>query len=80
MTIINLIFSIAREGARPLGHTSVQFMIVRQRNSVDRRPGQYLYAQAATSQKHRPDSNRHFLGSRHRLIHALRLGRCVTAQ
>lgn len=26
--------SIAREAARPLGHTSVQFMIERQRNSL----------------------------------------------
>jgi hypothetical protein len=31
--IISLIFSMARDGARPLGQTSVQFMIVRQRNN-----------------------------------------------
>ena len=32
LTILSRICSIAREGARPLGHTSVQFMMVRQRN------------------------------------------------
>jgi hypothetical protein len=31
--IVSLILSMAREGDRPFGHTSVQFMIVRQRNS-----------------------------------------------
>jgi hypothetical protein len=33
LTIINLIFSIAREGLRPRGQTSVQFMIERHRNN-----------------------------------------------
>ncbi len=33
LTIISLIFSMARDGSRPLGQTSVQFMIERQRNS-----------------------------------------------
>ena len=33
LTSISRIFSMAREGARPFGQTSVQFMIVRQRNS-----------------------------------------------
>lgn len=33
LTIISLIFSMARDGARPLGQTSVQFMIERHRNS-----------------------------------------------
>jgi hypothetical protein len=33
LTISSRIFSIARDGARPLGQTSVQFMIVRQRNN-----------------------------------------------
>jgi hypothetical protein len=32
-SILSLIRSMAREGDRPLGQTSVQFMIVRQRNS-----------------------------------------------
>ena len=32
-TINSLIFSMARDGTRFLGHTSVQFMIVRHRNS-----------------------------------------------
>jgi len=31
--IVSLILSMAREGDRPFGQTSVQFMIVRQRNS-----------------------------------------------
>ena len=33
LTSISRIFSMARDGARPFGQTSVQFMIVRQRNS-----------------------------------------------
>lgn len=33
LTIISLIFSMARDGAKPLGQTSVQFMIERHRNS-----------------------------------------------
>ena len=33
LSIMSLIFSIARDGARPFGQTSVQFMMVRQRNS-----------------------------------------------
>ena len=33
LTIISLIFSMARDGARSLGQTSVQFMIERHRNS-----------------------------------------------
>jgi hypothetical protein len=33
LNISSRIFSIARDGAKPLGQTSVQFMIVRQRNS-----------------------------------------------
>ena len=33
LTIISLIFSIAREGASPLGQTPVQFIIVRQRHN-----------------------------------------------
>ena len=33
LTILSLICSIARDGAKPFGHTSVQFMIERQRNS-----------------------------------------------
>ncbi len=32
LSIRNLIFSMACEGSRPLGHTSEQFMMVRQRN------------------------------------------------
>src|SRR5574337_98444 len=32
-TIISLILLIASDGFRPFGHTSVQFMMVRQRNS-----------------------------------------------
>ena len=33
LAIVSRIFSIARDGASPLGHTSVQFMMVRQRKS-----------------------------------------------